>query len=333
MALSDDITKAYQQYLGREPDKGGLDYWTGITQTHGLDTALSGISGSDEAKSIGGNNTGEGNFEFDFSMLEDLFPSSESHSYTGLPDWATGYLQKILGRSDYGLENLMAQFPALFAQAAPNINAHIAQYKTDTLGDYNRALQGILGEIANQKGIALSDYTKAGTGINDLIEQTRTLMPKNYESSINYNMEQNLKPRISNLSGRGVLSSSVAADALGKVMQASNADYMDKVNQANTWASNARLGTSQEAQRYLAGLDADTANKILGALGKSQEFTSGVNKDVTEKYITNLNQNLAAHQKQLALLASLLDMSKYTSSSSESSNPLAPWSDMLPYLM
>lgn len=98
----------------------------------------------------------------------------------------------------------------------------IKKYMEQYMTPYAQSLQESLNEISNAPA---------------LIEQTR-------QNMVNQYLDTNLRPVISNLAGRGVLSSSTAEGAIGNVGN-------EAQNRADVWAGNALLANlEKKAEAY-----------------------------------------------------------------------------------
>jgi len=135
------------------------------------------------------------------------------------------YLRSIgEGPGDGGIEIPEGAFPysKSYGGLPPWANDLIKKYMEQYMEPYAQSLQESLNEIANAPG---------------LIEQTRQAMVNQY-------LDTNLRPAISNLSSRGVLSSSTAEGTLGKVGE-------EAQNRADIWAGNALLANlDKKAEAY-----------------------------------------------------------------------------------
>jgi hypothetical protein len=92
---------------------------------------------------------------------------------------------------------------------------------------------------------SLSDYGKYFTYGRDItpamraqIESQRQLMPEQYAQQMALSNARQVQQPLNTMSSRGVLNSSVAGDALSKVLREQSARQADQYTQANTWAGN-----------------------------------------------------------------------------------------------
>ena len=134
---------------------------------------------------------------------------------------------------------------------------------------------------------SLSDSLNALSSAPSTIESTRKAMISQYQNALDQSYNDSISKAISNLAGKGVLSSSTAEGTLSNVAKDLMNKYSDYTSTANAWA------------------------------GKS--------------LLDNLSTNVTAQQKQMALLNALLESAK--TSTSSSTNDLAPYSLLLPLLL
>lgn len=138
---------------------------------------------------------------------------------------------------------------------------------------------------SNQAG--LSEALQGLKNAPSLIEQTRQNMVNQYRNAMNYNLNETMKPKISNLAARGVLSSSTAEGTLGKVLQDLQAKYSDQVTNADTWASNALL---QNLKDLVSGYQTATTSQggVLGTILNAIRQSSASSQDPWQPYATML---------------------------------------------
>jgi hypothetical protein len=184
------IADAYRNYLGREPDPGGFDYWNSVLNNQGLDQAISGISGSPEAKGL---TSKEAPAEEGFDMGDwptNLFPQSSSTSTqaAGLPDYANEWVKNWLTQfSPQITQGMASSLTGMENPIALNDaeKANLDYYAKENLRPIisNLGAKGILNSSTSQNAIAkvLADlggtsYDKAMTNQQNKITNYQKAM-------------------------------------------------------------------------------------------------------------------------------------------------------------
>lgn len=138
---------------------------------------------------------------------------------------------------------------------------------------------------ANQQGLqsALQGLQNAPS----LIEKTRQAMIDQYRNQMGLNYQEQLKPEISGLASRGVLSSSTAEGTLAKVMKDLQAKYADQVSNADTWAGNALLKNLTDLVSGYQGATTSQGSILSGILNAIKQ-SSASSQNPWEPYATML---------------------------------------------
>jgi hypothetical protein len=139
--------------------------------------------------------------------------------------------------------------------------------------DWLKTMQPVQGGMVN----ALNSLNNAP----QTIENTRQNMVNQYQNAMGLNLQNTMKPVVSNLAGRGVINSSTAEGTMAKVLQDLQAKYADQVTAANTWAGNALLDNIYKTISAYQG----QGSLINALLGTSREGTS---QDPFQPYATIL---------------------------------------------
>lgn len=176
----------------------------------------------------------------------------------------------------------------------PSSNSSSNSSSSTTLPSW--ALQAIQDYMGNSFGTNTQGLQTALSKLAaapDLIESTRKSMINQGQTALNTSLQTALQPSISNLASKGVINSSTASGVMGTILNNLQNIFANQAAGANTWAGNA--------------------------------------------LVNNLGTNVTAYQNQLAQLASLLNAAKQSTSTStssgQSSDPLAPYTLMMPYLI
>ncbi len=204
------LTNAYKQYLGRDPEAGQIDWRVGLLGSKSLASQINDIRGSAEAKSYASRgsspsgNVSQPLFDFAASQKNDMNALLERQKaeQQGLFDKYTGTL------------NNQEQLPALYKRlqteaGIPDLSNAMQGYKTEIyrvkglldrldegVNSRNRGTyttQGLRDRIANVEGTGLrTDLSRLGTGMEPIADLL-TSAQNQVGTMLNLNIQQQEK--------------------------------------------------------------------------------------------------------------------------------------------
>ena len=172
------VTQAYKNYLGRDPDQGGFDYWTNVANTQGLDAAIWGIKQSPEAQGIQSPQEGGGEGGSAIDIPTDLFShsSSTSSQQSGLPDWGNAWAKDFLDKYSPQIGGgLSSAFTALENPVQLNDaqKAQLQYFTNENLRPIvsNLGFRGVLNSTTGKDAIAKILATMGAKSYDEAIAQ------------------------------------------------------------------------------------------------------------------------------------------------------------------